>query len=233
MRTITSQQVIAEMLTENTGRHILDSGDAYGRHWQKNNGRTLSEWNSEPEAWADSWGVTLSVYHYLTNRLEYAPLLDEEFRSFCEANPDDSHLGLAESFATEKDSSAHSWNTYNGNDSLSQTLQGVTFSDGDEVFVLLQIHGGADVRGGYTTPRAFRVTVDMAEAFPYDNADYYLHCPNDEEHSVSVNYGEAVSLVHGCSLADDESPIFGEAGSESPLCPKCKIPFTVEAPQAY
>ena len=31
-----TEQVITEMLTESTGRHFMDSGDAYGRHWEEN-----------------------------------------------------------------------------------------------------------------------------------------------------------------------------------------------------
>ena len=27
---------VIEMLQENTGRHMLDSGGAYGRHWERN-----------------------------------------------------------------------------------------------------------------------------------------------------------------------------------------------------
>lgn len=231
--TTRTREVLAELLTEPTGRHILDSGGAYGRHWERNAGRTLTEWDAQPRAWADRWGVTLSVYHYLAERLEYAPTLDAEFRAFCSENPDDGWLSLAESFAFEKDDSAHTWNTYNGEDSLAQTLQGVTFSHDGEVFTLLQIHGGCDVRGGYTAPRAFRITVDMAESFPYDNANYSVHCPNDEEHSVEVVYGEALSLVHGYSLADDETPLYGESDSDSPVCRACRTPMTVDAPHAY
>lgn len=231
--TTRTREVLAELLTEPTGRHILDSGGAYGRHWERNAGRTLAEWDAQPRAWADRWGVTLSVYHYLAERLEYASTLDAEFRAFCSENPDDGWLSLAESFAFEKDASAHTWNTYNGEDSLAQTLQGVTFSHDGEVFTLLQIHGGCDVRGGYTAPRAFRITVDMAESFPYDNANYSLTCPNDEEHSVEVVYGEALSLVHGYSLADDETPLYGESDSDSPVCRACRAPMTVDAPHAY
>ena len=36
-----TQKMLARMLTENTGRNILDSGDAYGRHWEKNQGITV------------------------------------------------------------------------------------------------------------------------------------------------------------------------------------------------
>lgn len=31
-----TKHLIYEMLTENTGRHMLDSGGAYGRNWERN-----------------------------------------------------------------------------------------------------------------------------------------------------------------------------------------------------
>ena len=34
--TTQTQQAIFEMLTENTGKHFLDSGGDNGRHWQRN-----------------------------------------------------------------------------------------------------------------------------------------------------------------------------------------------------
>lgn len=71
-------------------------------------------------------------------------------------------------------------NTYNGEDLLSQTLQWTGFSlpqDGDD-YILLQIHGGADVRGGYTRPRVFRVGID--EHSILDNARGSIYCSNPE-----------------------------------------------------
>ena len=49
-----------------------------------------------------------------------------------------------------------SWNTYNGDCDLSQTLQGATMEIEGEIYFLIQIHGGADVRGGYTDAYLFR-----------------------------------------------------------------------------
>ena len=40
-----TKAVIADMLQENTGRHMLDSGGAYGRNWERNQGR---DFDSEP-----------------------------------------------------------------------------------------------------------------------------------------------------------------------------------------
>lgn len=38
-------EVIASMLTENTGRHMLDSGGAYGRNWERNHGRDVESFS--------------------------------------------------------------------------------------------------------------------------------------------------------------------------------------------
>jgi len=47
------------------------------------------------------------------------------------------------------------FNTYNGDSDLSQTLQGSTLTINDEYYYLIQIHGGCDVRGGYTDAKLF------------------------------------------------------------------------------
>ena len=52
-------------------------------------------------------------------------------------------------------------NTYNGECFLDQTLQYKVFSffgDEDKVYIALQIHGGCDVRGGYTDTKIFKLT---------------------------------------------------------------------------
>ena len=37
------ENVIIEMLKENTGEHFLDSGGAYGRHWEKNQDKNFKD----------------------------------------------------------------------------------------------------------------------------------------------------------------------------------------------
>lgn len=46
-------------------------------------------------------------------------------------------------------------NTYNGECLLSQTLQFIYFEYEGDSYVLLQVHGGCDVRGGYTDAKVF------------------------------------------------------------------------------
>ena len=44
------ENVIASMMTENTGTHFLDSGGAYGRNWQRNKGLTVDALKAMPSA---------------------------------------------------------------------------------------------------------------------------------------------------------------------------------------
>lgn len=236
----TTEQVIAGMLTENTGRHMLDSGDAYGRNWQRNAGMTAETFAERPTA---SWGwhgeyVVLDTYHWLVDRLQYAEELDAELAEFAERNPDDGWLAIAEAFAEERwpDAERSTANTYNGEDSLSQTLQYVLVvdHDADESYVVLQIHGGCDVRGGYTVPRVFVVVGD--EYCMYENTSFTVSCsglrppqtetlpgfPDAETryHHWSAYYGDLVDEDGGTVIWDE---VFGEwdEDADSLVCPRC------------
>jgi hypothetical protein len=139
------------------------------------------------------------------------------------------HTGDAYGELTEP----RSWNTYNGEDALAQVLQGVTYADEDAVYVLLQIHGGCDVRGGYTRPRVFRVDVDMPSFFPYDNAEYTVHCtgPECEAYWDVRGGGYEVTDRDGCPV-DALSLEYGEDLDYAP-CPECGAALGVDAPHPY
>lgn len=181
MNTLTVK--IAEMLQENTGRSFLDSGGAYGRNWERNQG---VDFESQPVGNLEFWNrngeldivPTLSVYHWLKDRLEYNPELDEQYRDYVE----DLDIHTAEDFARSIDGKgiygdgpAFTVNTYNGEDLLSQIIQYVYWTDGDGAHVLLQVHGGCDARGGYTDPVAFDVA-DHDGTSIFDNARASIFC---------------------------------------------------------
>ena len=241
METITTNDVIASMLTENTGRHFLDSGDAYGRHWQRNAGMTADDWDAIPAASLDKWGCfNLSTYHYLKERLEFAPDLDAMFQEFYAASEDSGYAASAEWLASLGIEELHSFNSYNGEDFLSQVIQGITFRYGDyyDVYVILQTHNGADVRGGYSTPRVFLVNCDMPEYFPYDNADAGMWCTNcDWGYDIRANSeltdrdGNYISFRE----FDLESlfPTVDDVQVTEPQCPDCASPVTITAPYVY
>ena len=180
---------LADMLQENTGRHFLDSGGHYGRNWEQNQG---VDFKKQPERTLEFWNrngkldivVTLSVYHWLNDRLEYNPELDKQYREFCKREESYLEYQSADIFAQSidgkgiygDDSGPLTINTYNGENLLSQILQYVYWTDDDgDSHVLLQIHGGCDVRGGYTDPVAFDVA-DYAGTSIFDNAKATIFC---------------------------------------------------------
>jgi hypothetical protein len=87
---ITTNSVLKDMLTENTGKHLLDSGgcpsynenghylgssQGYGRNWERNQNRdfdaeksTILKFDTNP----DQIMITHNVYHWLKDRLHYA-----------------------------------------------------------------------------------------------------------------------------------------------------------------
>jgi len=181
------------MLIENTGEHFLDSGGAYGRHWQRNQAREFD--NEPPTTLTFKWGyieVTHNVYHWLTDRLEYNEKIDNLFYNEYEPNLEDKRatwLQLMEEFpkwlktyldlpitGLYGEGEPFTVNTYNGEDLLSQVLQYHYMDIDEEPVILLQIHGGCDVRGGYTKPRAFTVYDETTSIFY--NAHAHIECPN-------------------------------------------------------
>lgn len=163
MKTIKTH--IAEMLKEDTGSHFLDSGGNYGRNWQRNQ---IKDLESEDRVSWDIYGneitETVSVFHYLTEVLAVDIVSERitnkikklglhwtgEVRENIEDNNNIFTGHKIEFFGD-------SCNTYNGENNLSQVLQFQIIKINDEPYVILQIHGGCDVRGGYTRARCFKL----------------------------------------------------------------------------
>lgn len=79
-------EIIANQLAENTGRAMMDSGDYYGRAWQRNQARAeaagltiLESFQAEPRAWWDGYGVTLSTYHWMDEHLSHRDDLQRRY----------------------------------------------------------------------------------------------------------------------------------------------------------
>jgi hypothetical protein len=173
MQTITdnTEAVIYGMLTENTGTHFLDSGGSNGRAWQRNAGKTLEDFKNEPEAWLDAgeWpDVSKSTFWHLVNNLEHDAGLTAAYHEFAKAYEDEGWLEISELWLDKLgvpgeggefySDARFTFNTYNFSDYwlVDQTLLGTAFGMGGSEYVILQVHGGADVRGGYTRPQVFR-----------------------------------------------------------------------------
>ena len=67
-----TEKIIYKLLTENTGEHFLDSGGAYGRHWQRNQKKSLNDFRKEKYISYDSDGyATKSLFHHLIESIDY------------------------------------------------------------------------------------------------------------------------------------------------------------------
>jgi len=171
MKTTAVQRLVYRMLIQNTGIHFLDSGGAYNRGWQRNQKKTIKDFmNEEEESYQFDFKYneihrTVSVFHYLSG-LD----LDEVCEKFNrrqgadwdgELPGKDNVYGVSEraaewlsdNYEVEVD---HTFNTYNGDSDLSQILQGSRLLINDETYYLIQIHNGADARGGYTDAKLFK-----------------------------------------------------------------------------
>jgi len=211
------ENLIAAMLTENTGTHILDSGGASGRAWQRNQGQTVESFRAQPSAIAEIYvnefqgqttveiSPTVNVFHLLTSgALELNELCDE-FNAMPVDDWDGYYWGVSENGKRWLDNKSFiakgdGFNTYNWFSNHSQTLQGQELElDGDN-FILIQIHGGADVRGGYTDAKLFKLD-DFAEYYNVINEDCGF---SDANGDISLNWhGEWINQDGGCATDDD------------------------------
>ena len=172
--TSNTKELIFRMLTENTGVHMCDSGGDKGRMWQRNANKCLADFEAEPEElyqYDPKYNEiyrTVSVFHYLTNNLEVDDIafnfnelntnaedydVDTKTDIFIYGVSSEAWQDLTEFNEVEV---SRSWNTYNGESDLSQILQGANLTINEEHYVLIQIHGGADARGGYTDAKLFK-----------------------------------------------------------------------------
>ena len=151
-----TESVIYDMLTENTGAHLLDSGGAYGRNHERNRTKSLEDFKSEPQTVFDVeyLDVTVSLFHHLNDRLTFNESADADFHLWAK-DRDESWLESMEAYADHRGwSILFSENSYNRESNLSQVIQYTVYDSG---LVALQVHGGCDVRGGYTKPRLFEM----------------------------------------------------------------------------
>lgn len=240
----TIEQTIFEMMTENTGSHMLDSGGDNDRNWQRNQGKSLDDFKNEPAATLSFYGIDrddngkitdatpeihVSIFHKLTSGILELDDLCHEFNAMPCNDWEGDYYGISKEqslWLTAKGFSAvnEGWNTYNWQNNFSQILQGTDLElnggslciDGGN-YVLIQIHGGADARGGYTDAKLFRLD-DHCEYYSVitDNCGFSLENPAIESETpdiftgetrdniVGLNWhGEWITHDGGCAIDDD------------------------------
>lgn len=169
------ENLIFKMLTRSTGKQLMDSGDLYGRNWEANRKKTIADFASQPEVLIipptekcdlskDYHDYQISLFHWLNKNLS----LDYICNEFNERNwhPRDYDALKLDSGVSKRAENwlykncdptiEHEFNSYNWSSHLSQTIQGMILEIGTDKYLLLQIHGGCDVRGGYTPGMLFK-----------------------------------------------------------------------------
>ena len=237
-------QVLKAMLVENTGTHMLDSGGAYGRRWQQNQGR---DFDAEPAATISveegHIDIRRSTFHFLKECLEFDESMNRRFYEFDEADmPEEpkkslSWLTLMEEFTESIEatgvygvSKPITINTYNHDSLVDQILQYVYFEIDGQGYVLLQIHGGCDARGGYTAPKAFRFNHGWPSIFDDWQATitckggehcwYYIEESWDVDHEDEDDRGlDEFPIITGARFKITEEVLWQDTeGVHCPLC---------------
>lgn len=170
---MTTFETIAKAFRYNSGRNLFDSGDYYGRHYEK---PPIDE--KAPMVTIDIWrnevNTRIESALFLAEACEVDSDLQEQFEEWAalEENSDLSWFEAGEKFATEvlgltpkaRD------NTYNGENDLSQDYVWEVYSDNDnrdwiyddDALLVIYAHTGCDVRSGYSHPVFLRSKGDYA-----------------------------------------------------------------------
>lgn len=182
-------EIIENMMCEDTGRNLLDSGDAYGRHYEENQKNGIMTGPQKVDFWTDGEKETelnpiVPLYDFLTYNLEVdgdSERFENEFYNYIKVNDLNPYsvVDIEETIKVIGEYSGYAdlemINTYNYKSVLSQTIQFIMFSDGyDNIYACLQIHNGCDVRGGYTLPKIFYV--ENPEYFITGTTDAIISC---------------------------------------------------------
>lgn len=181
--------------------NYIGSSNGYGRNYER-----LSRVNLDNTPYStlriNQYGIkySKSMYHFLCENLEYAVNWQRSFDSFAtKQDKYDSWREIIEKWIEYREiklkNSVESvyWsgnkveciNTYNGESVLDGVYQAwFTVIDNQEI-VILQSHNGADVRGGYSSPRVFS---------PINGSDYlvmvadgYIYCSKDNDHNWTTD----------------------------------------------
>ena len=179
------QTVIKNMMLEPCGKSLFDSGGAYGYQYEHRAKRDLEkepfvtvDWYEEDDGRLCG-SVTKSMFHHLCNCLNYDPYLTKRLAQFFKKEEKCgpyANTEMWEDFAKSLYDSqeVYSDNTYNHDSTLDGVFLYTTFKLPDGPFVILATHNGCDVRGGYSTPKVFKLDEDDEwRLFDYNNAWCY------------------------------------------------------------
>ncbi len=209
------KDTIISMLLENTGKHPMDSGGANGRRWQRNQFRDFESeepitfevninYNEDGTVRYRDIIPTITLYHWLMGanieedeRAEEFNALIDKADPWCEDlafTTEQCYQKLMEWDADIDDERCY--NTYNDSDCLDQVIQYQHLTIGDDPYVLISVHGGADVRGGYAASRLFYLDEDMLWN------EQYNRCMDEDEARSYLEHGHPYELTRYVKTKD-------------------------------
>ena len=210
--------LVYKMLTENTGTNFLDSGGDNGRHWQRNQLKSIDDFENESQiSYELSDGDELelndiypsvSLYHYMTMALELDEITNDfngQFNVMADYESDWNFISKdAENWLVDNEFELHGdkENTYNYDNYFSQDVVYTVLKRGDNYYYLVSIHNGADARGGYTDAKLFKLRNNIEFVFSYLNI------------TGTVNEVPVTNQYHGFSLSVDNDCEIDGATSE-------------------
>ena len=172
-----TEKILYKMLTENTGASILDSGGIGGRHWEQ--ARGIKDFRNIPNVKIHRmYGATKHVFAIISDIAIYDKAVDNKFYKFAYApeNKEKSWLDCMEEFGDKYNEDRENKGGNTCNDEYYSGNQGMQYLflklEGIE-YVILQIHGGCDMREGYTAPHVFECNYDD---FVTAGADITIGC---------------------------------------------------------
>ena len=162
-----TEQKLIEMFQENTGIHMLDSGQKDNRHWQRNQKLKPSDFIKRQRFTIEDDELIEDTFKMLYDNVAFTPEAsnwNDVWRKYLnhKENEHASELCLMEEFIKEHNQNKEYYghevqNSFNEETALSQVIQYGYFEVNEQVFILLQIHNGSDVRGGYTEAVVFEL----------------------------------------------------------------------------
>jgi len=204
-----------EACRENTGKHFLDSGGESGRAWQRPAIKVeaptagFSLWNGVPD------GAVIETGHFLADHLEILHDVRAAYDAWAETQAG-FHLELATEFLEVFGMKSRSRdNTYNNENELSQNYiwdvyrpggdddSDWVYSDGSEI-VIIHIHTGCDVRGGYGAPIFCRSKGDYSA--PVDVVCGFSIIDGRDTDGTELTDGERESLSQRWQVGYSRSP---------------------------
>lgn len=198
-------RVLRAMARENTGRHLLDSGSAYGYIYDSPlPSRPISlSVNHYPDA--IELEASISLVHMLADALDYDNTSQRFTRSLAALWSSPAHAEhsfrecIAEFIERVHDDSiepviTEPFNTYNDESDLDQHFQGDLFAFEGDVYAVIQTHNGCDIRGGYSRPKVFR-TYDAGMSL-FESLQVAFYCPScADEFEPSPENAEIIEMT--------------------------------------